>query len=123
MRPLKAELTAVVAALQDDHDSVEAAAAAAIAALDEARIDRTTYAVAVQGTPVAFIYQPFGNRQEALAWVKKYGLAGVDGLTVGVVPVFSKDRIPKRHTAAWEDLQARIKAAEEPPRRGGRRRT
>lgn len=125
MRALKAELNAVVAALEQSSESVEETAEAAIQALDQARAERTTYGVAIQGTPMAFIYQPFGNRQEALAWVKRYGLAGIDGLSVGVVPLFNKDRVPKRHAEAWDELMKKRAAAEEPPRqaRGRRRKT
>lgn len=121
MNPLKAEITAVAAALSQEHESVEDAARAAIVALDEARVDRTLYGVAIQGLPCAYVYHPFGNKQEALSWIKRYGVAAVDGLEVGVIPLFSKERLVKRHAEAMADLLKRREAAEEPPRRGGRR--
>ncbi len=55
--------------------------------------------------------------------MKHYGLAGIDGLSVGVIPLFDKERVPKRHAEAWADLMKRREAAIEPPRRGRRRKT
>jgi len=121
VRPLKGEVKAVSAALQEEHDSVEEAAEAAIAALDQARVGRTLFGVAIQGIPCAFIYQPFGNKQEALQWIKKNAV-GVDaaGLSVGVVPLLSRERPPQRRAEAQAELD---KARElETPKPATRRR-
>jgi len=102
--PRKADVTAVAAIFEQDHDSPESAALAAITALDEARRSRLGYAVAIQGLPVAYLYHGFETRQEAINWLKATAV-DVAGLSVGIVPVFNKDEVLSRHQAQTEELR------------------
>lgn len=101
--PRKSDVTAVARIFEQDHESAEAAATAAIEALDAARRDRLGYAVAVQGLPTAYLYHGFENRQEGLNWVKRVGL-DVVGLSVGIVPMYNKDSVLERHRVQTEEL-------------------
>jgi hypothetical protein len=101
--PRKSDVTAVAKIFEADHESAEAAATAAIEALDAARRDRLGYAIAVQGTPVAYLYHGFENRQEAVNWCKRVGL-DVVGLSVGVIPVYNRDAVLERHKTQTEEL-------------------
>lgn len=117
--PRKSDVAAVAKIFEDEHESAEAAAEAAIEALDRARRDRLTYAVAVQGLPVAYLYYGFENRQEAVQWSKRVAL-DVAGLSVGVIPVYSKDAVLDRHRVMTEKLEEANKPPE--PVKGRRRR-
>lgn len=108
--PRKSDVTAVVNALEQEYESVIAAALAAIEALDAARRERLTFGVAVQGLPVAVTYYGFESRQEAVNWCKRTGI-DVAGLSVGVIPVYSKDAVFSRHLMMAEELKKR----NEPP--------
>lgn len=102
MDPHVAEVRAVIKVLSEGWASPEAGAEAVIRALDEARIDRTLYAVAVNAKPAPIIYHTFGTRQEALKWVKDSAV-DVLGLDVWVLQMFSKNRPLERHTSAAHD--------------------
>lgn len=117
--PRKSDITAVAAIFEQDHESAEAAALAAIEALDAARRERLTFAVAVQGLPVAVTYYGFENRLEASRWAKRVAL-DVSGLSVGVVPVYDKDHVLDRHRVMTEELAK--KQAPGPPVAGRRKR-
>jgi hypothetical protein len=106
--PRKSDVTAVARIFEQDHESAEAAATAAIEALDAARRDRLTFAVAVQGLPVAIVYHGFETRQEAVNWCKRTAI-DVAGLSVGVIPVYNKDAVLERHKVASEELAAKNK--------------
>jgi hypothetical protein len=101
--PRKSDVTAVAKIFESEHDSAEAAATAAIEALDAIRRERLTYGVAVQGTPVAIVYMGFENREEAVRWCKRTGI-DVAGLSVGVIPVYNKDHVFERHKAQTAEL-------------------
>lgn len=102
-----ADVRAVAAILQNpEWESPEAAAKAVIEALDAARRDRMTYAVAVNGRPLPHIYIGFENREECKRWVKRVGL-DVAALDVWVVPVWSKDAVLPRHQRMTEELEAK----------------
>lgn len=115
----KSDVTAVARIFEADHESAEAAATAAILALDSARRDRLGYAVAVQGLPVAYVYHGFETRQEAVNWCKRVGL-DVVGLSVGVVPVYNKDAVLDRHRVQTGELA--VKQDPGPPTAGRRKR-
>lgn len=117
--PRKSDVTAVAKALELEHDSAEAAALAAIEALDAARRERLTFGVAVQGLPVATLYYGFESRQEAVNWCKRTGI-DVAGLSVGVIPVFNKDQVLERHRLMTEELSKRQQPG--PPVAGRRKR-
>lgn len=117
--PRKSDVTAVAKIFDQEHESAEAAATAAIEALDAARRDRLGYAVAVQGLPVAYLYHGFENREEAIRWCKRVGL-DVVGLSVGVVPVFNKDAVLERHRVMTEELSKKQDPG--PPVAGRRKR-
>lgn len=102
--PRKADITAVAAIFEQDHESAEAAALAAIEALDAARRERLTFAVAVQGLPVAVTYYGFESRQEAVNWCKRVAL-DIAGLSVGIIPAYNKDVVLERHRVASEELR------------------
>lgn len=104
--PRKSDVTAVARIFESDHESAEAAAAAAIEALDAARRDRMTFAVAVQGLPVAIVYYGWETRQEAVNWCKRTGI-DVAGLSVGVIPVYDKDAVFDRHLTMTAELKKR----------------
>lgn len=111
--PTKAEITAVVALLNSgDFETPEEGAAAVIAKLDELRRNKPRYALAVQGLPTAFLYGDFENRQEAVNWAKRVAL-DVSGLSVGVVPLYSKDNVLDRHRKQTEALAEKNKV--DPP--------
>lgn len=112
-------MTAVARIFESEHESAEAAATAAIEALDAARRDRLTFAVAVQGLPVATVYYGFENRLEASRWAKRVAL-DVSGLSVGVVPVYNKDHVFDRHQVMTDELAK--KQAPGPPVAGRRKR-
>ena len=116
--PRKSDVTAVARIFEADHESAEAAAIAAIEALDAARRDRLGYAVAVQGLPVAYVYHGFENREEAIRWLKRSGI-DVVRLSVGVIPVFNKDSVLPRHLKMTEELA--VKQDPGPPRAGRRK--
>jgi hypothetical protein len=115
--PRKSDIKAVAAIFEQDHDSAEAAAVAAIEALDKARRERMTFGVAVQGLPVATVYYGWETRQEAVNWCKRVGI-DVAGLSVGVIPVYDKDAVFDRH----KKLTAELATKQEPgPPTAGRR--
>ena len=102
--PTPTEVKAVVALLQSgDFESPEEGAAAIIAKLDELRRNKTRYAVAVQGLPCAYLYGDFENRQEAVNWAKRVAL-DVSGLSVGVVPLFSRENVLDRHKEMTDEI-------------------
>jgi hypothetical protein len=117
--PRKSDITAVAKIFEEEHDSAEAAALAAIEALDKARRERMTYGVAVQGLPVATLYYGFETRQEAVNWAKRVAI-DVAGLSVGIVPVFSKDSVLERHLKHTTELKK--KQGPGPPVAGRRKR-
>lgn len=117
--PRKSDITAVARIFEQDHESAEAAATAAIEALDKARRDRLTFAVAVQGLPVAVTYYGFETRQEAVNWCKRTGI-DVAGLSVGVIPVYDKDAVFSRHLMMTEELAKKQQPG--PPVAGRRKR-
>ena len=104
------DVKAVAKIFDQEHESAEAAATAAIEALDLARRDRLTYGVAVQGLPVAYLYYGFENREEAIRWSKRVAL-DVAGLSVGVIPVYNKDVVLDRHRVMTENLEEANKPA------------
>lgn len=104
--PRKADVLAVVKLLESPAEDVEELAEAVISALDDARRDRTRFALAVQGLPVAYLYGDFENREEAIRWAKRVGL-DVAGLSVGVLPLFSRDAVLARHQKMTDDLAAK----------------
>jgi len=118
--PRKSDITAVAKIFEQDHESAEAAALAAIEALDKIRRERPRWGLAVQGLPVAYIYGDHETRQEAVNWAKRAGLDAV-GLSLGVVPIFNKDQVLERHKVMTEEL--RKKSEPDPPTPGRRRRT
>lgn len=102
--PTPTEVKAVVALLKsEEFDSPEEGAAAIIAKLDELRRNKKRYALAVQGLPTAYLYGDFENRQEAVNWAKQVAL-DVSGLSVGVVPMFSKDAVLDRHRKMTDEI-------------------
>lgn len=102
-----ADVRAVAAILQNpEWDSPEVAAKAVIEALDAARRDRQTYAVAINGRPLPHIYTGFENREECKRWAKRTGL-DVAALDVWVVPVWSKDAVLPRHQRMTAELEAK----------------
>lgn len=116
--PTKADIRAVAEILESpDWETPEAAAAAAIEALDARRRDRMTYGVAIQGLPVATVYYGFENREEGIRWCKRIGL-DVVGLSVGVIPVFSKDKPLEQHLRMTKEIQAKNQPAPLPGTRG-----
>lgn len=117
--PRKSDITAVAKVLEQEHESAEDAAAAVIEALDKARRERMTFGVAVQGLPVATLYYGFESRQEGVNWCKRVGLS-VSELSVGIVPVYSKDRPLDRHLQMTEEM--RKKQQPDPPTPGRRKR-
>lgn len=117
--PRKSDITAVAAIFQQDHESAEAAATAAIEALDAARRERMTFGLAVQGLPVATVYMGFETRQEAVNWCKRVAL-NVAGLSVGVIPVYNKDQVLERHRLQTEELKKKQEPG--PPVAGRRKR-
>lgn len=118
LMPRKSDITAVAKIFEQDHESAEAAATAAIEALDKARRERLTFAVAVQGLPVAVTYYGFETRQEAVNWCKRTGI-DVVGLSVGVIPVYDKDHVFARHKLMTEELKKKQEPGAPTP---GRRR-
>lgn len=117
--PRKSDITAVAKIFEQDHESAEDAAVAAIEALDQIRRERLTFAVAVQGLPVATVYCGFETRQEAVNWCKRTGI-DVAGLSVGVIPVYNKDHVFERHKVQTAELA--VKQDPGPPTAGRRKR-
>lgn len=117
--PRKSDVTAVARIFEDSHESAEAAATAAIEALDAARRERMTFAVAVQGLPVATVYIGFETRQEAVNWCKRVAL-NVAGLSVGVIPVVNRDQVLERHKLMTAELAKKQEPG--PPVAGRRKR-
>jgi len=112
--PRKADVLAVVKLLESPAEDVEELAEQIIEAMDTARRDRTRFALAVQGLPVAYLYGDFENREEAIRWAKRVGL-DASGLSVGVVPLFNRDSVVARHQKMTDDLAA--KSTPEPIKR------
>lgn len=115
-----ADVRAVAAILQQpEWETPEDAAKAVIEALDTARRDRMTYAVAVNGRPLPHVYTGFENREECKRWAKRVGL-DVAGLDVWVIPVWSKDAVLPRHQVMTEELKKKQEPG--PPTAGRRKR-
>jgi hypothetical protein len=114
--PRKSDITAVARIFEEEHESAEAAAVAAISALDKARRERMTFGVAIQGLPVATVYYGFESRQEAVNWCKRSGI-DVAGLSVGVIPVYDKDLVFSRHLKMTEEINEKNKLADPTPGR------
>lgn len=115
-----ADVKAVAAILQQpEWASPEDAAKAVIEALDAARRDRMTYAVAINGRPLPHLYVGFENREEAKRWCNRTGL-DVAALDVWVIPVWSKDAVLPRHQKMTEELSKKQEPG--PPTPGRRKR-
>lgn len=115
--PRKSDVTAVMKLLEEPAEDAEELAERIIEAMDVARRDRTRFALAVQGLPVAYLYGDFENREEAIRWGKRVGL-DVAGLSVGVVPLFNRDMVLARHEKMTDELAAKNKP--EPASKGRR---
>lgn len=102
--PRKSDITRVAVVLDQEYDSVEDAAAAAIEEWERLRRERLRYGLAVQGLPVAYVYGDFENRQEAVNWAKRSGL-DVVGLSVGVIPIRDKDYVLERHQKMTDEVK------------------
>ena len=110
--PTKADTKAVAAIFENggDFDSSEAAAKAAIEALDARRRDRLTYAVVVNARPVPVIYNGFENREEGIRWAKRVGLDVAD-LDVWVLPMLNRDVVLDRHLKQDDEVAEKQVAA------------
>jgi hypothetical protein len=118
--PTPSEVKAVVALLKSaDFETPEDGARAVIAKLDALRRDKMRYAVAVQGLPTAYLYGDFENRQEAVNWAKRVAL-DVSGLSVGVLPLYSRDAVLARHQKMTDEIVK--KNTPEPVEKKSRRR-
>lgn len=114
--PRKSDVTAVARIFESEHESAEAAASAAIEALDAARRDRMGYAVAVNGRPLPHVYTGFENREDCKRWCNRVGL-DVAALDVWVIPVWSRDVVLARHQVMTEEIEAKNRPQVMAPRR------
>lgn len=94
------EVKAVAAILEQPHETPEAAARTVIEALDMMRRERVWFVVAVNATPVPFLYNGwFSTNGAAIKWVGENALNYSD-LQIGVIPMYSVSRLSERHTSS-----------------------
>jgi hypothetical protein len=78
MKPLKKEIDAVAAALEQPHESAQQAAAAAIEAIDQARAERVMYVAAMRFEGPVFIgLGPFSTKNQAQKAIEKHPAAAM----------------------------------------------
>lgn len=114
MNPLKKEVEAVAAALDQPHDSAEAAAKAAIKALDEARTERVTYFAVLRLGPSWFTgFGPYSTKNQAVKAIEKHPAAGM-AKGYAVVPTLTEQGLdaliarvdaPVRDHGQWVEVQ------------------
>lgn len=102
MNPTKKEINALVELLEQDWETPEELAKAAIAALDEARIERTTYVAVLQfgnSKPVWYAgLGPYAGATSARNAAQKFPGSSV-ATAIAVVPLKSPELIERESAA------------------------
>lgn len=108
MNPLLKEIKAVAAAISEPHDDAEAAAKAAILALDEARTERVTYFLVLKFGPKGnCFYQGIGPFSTVNQAEKAYTKHPAAGMATG------RAVVPTMNHLGFEELLARVDAPAE----------
>ena len=86
------EIRAVAAAISEPAATAEEAAKRAITALDEARRDRTDYAVVTRMGRMVQAYGPFATENQAAKAIEGQKIPAIDGTSFYVFPLYHPRR-------------------------------
>ena len=115
MQPLKKEVEAVAAALEQPHESAAHAAKAAIAALDKARTERVTYFAVLRFGKLGVFsgFGPYSTQAQATKAIEKHPAAGM-ATAYAVVPTLTDEGLdaliarvdaPVRTHGDWTEVE------------------